>query len=61
MIYVVTGLDKLLPVGREASDYKVSFDSVELVDSVEFVESDERLSESDEVLSDSVDYNYLKV
>jgi hypothetical protein len=51
VIYVVTGLAKLLPGGGEACDSKVSFDSIVPVE----------LVESDEGLLDSVDYNYLKV
>ena len=57
MIYVVTGLDRLLPGGEELAVSEVLFESeASLLDSDEEV-----LLESEEVLSGSLDYNYLKV
>ena len=56
MIYVVTGLDRLFPVGwvPEASDVLLESEEV-------LLESDEILLESEGATLSSLDYNYLKV
>lgn len=64
MIYVVTGLDRLLPGGEELAVSEVLFESeaVLLESEASLLDSDEEvLLESEEVLSGSLDYNYLKV